>query len=228
MLGKPVEIVDTTLAPTMEVANSTNGHNSHSLPSFSSGMHQLELIDLHTHEILSIVDPSDEVVSLPSTNTEYVSVIPSVSSTSHFSSEEPLGATSSGSDAQRSTGSGEQRNGSVLHVDLVSISSDVPNGSEETSSSVSRRNTRRPFWDTFSRHSSRTVDSALIHSSVDNNGVGYQDRWLLDIGDHTYGDSAEDDSFYLRRRRHGLNGVSWHSRSEVILLSSSISQVITC
>ncbi|CAL9764744.1 unnamed protein product [Musa acuminata subsp. burmannicoides] len=215
MLGKPVEIVDTTLAPTMEVANSTNGHNSHSLPSFSSGMHQLELRDLHTNEILSIVNPSDEVVSLPSTNTEYVSVIPSVSSTSHFSSEEPLGATSSGSDAQRSTGSGEQRNGSELHVDLVSISSDVPNGSRETSSSVSRRNTRRLFWDAFSRHSSRTVDSSLIHSSADNNGLGYQDRWLLDIGDHTYGDGAEDDSFYSRQRRHGLNGVSWHSRSEI-------------
>ncbi|RWV83716.1 hypothetical protein GW17_00054644, partial [Ensete ventricosum] len=209
---KPVENIDNALATVSEVANCANG-SSHSSPSFSRSIHQPELGDLHANEI---VNPSDDVAGNHSTNMDYASVIPRLSSTLHFSSEDHLGATSSGSDAQTSTGSGEQRNGNLLHVDLVSVSSDVPSGSGEEISSVPRRNTRRHFWDAFSRRSSMTVDSATLSSTSENNGLGYQDRWLLDIDGHAFRDGVEDDSLYLRQRHHGLNGVSWHSRSEVI------------
>ncbi|CAD5171376.1 unnamed protein product [Musa acuminata subsp. malaccensis] len=208
---KPVDNVDAALATVSEVANCAND-SSHSSPSFSRSIHQPELGDLHANEI---VNPSDDVVGNHGTYTDYVSVIPRLSSTLHFSSEDHLGATSSGSDAQTSTGSGEQRNGSLLHVDLVSVSSDVPSGSGEEISSESRRNTRRHFWDAFSRHSSMTVDSTTLSSISENNGLGYQDRWLLDIDGHAFRDGVEDDSLYLRQRHHGLNGVSWHTRSEI-------------
>ncbi|XP_018681537.2 uncharacterized protein LOC103985168 isoform X3 [Musa acuminata AAA Group] len=147
---KPVDNVDAALATVSDVANCANG-SSHSSPSFSRSIHQPELGDLHANEI---VNPSDDVVGNHSTNTDYVSVIPRLSSTLHFSSEDHLGATSSGSDAQTSTGS-------------------------------------------------------------ENNGLGYQDRWLLDIDGHAFRDGVEDDSLYLRQRHHGLNGVSWHTRSEI-------------
>ncbi|WOK92144.1 E3 ubiquitin-protein ligase [Canna indica] len=211
---KAIENADSTLAPVSLVAKCTNEHGSCSSPKFSSSINQLELGDLHANETLSTVNPSNEVVSIPNRTMDYVPGIPISSTTSQFSSEEPLVANTFGSDASTSIESSEQRNGSVLHVDLVSISSDVPSGEGEISSE-SRRNTRRLFWDAFSRQTSRTVDSTPVLSSPDTSALGYQDRWLLDIGEAGFEDGVGDDSVYLRRRRRGLNGVSWHSRTQI-------------
>ncbi|XP_074588990.1 uncharacterized protein LOC141844910 [Curcuma longa] len=199
-----------TISPLCKVASCTSQHDSFSLLSFSSTTNQLQPGDLSANELLA---NSSESMSIPTSDTDHAP-LPSLSTTI-FPAEDLLVASSLGSDAPTSTGSIEERTGSVLHVDLVSLSSDVSSNPGETSSSESRRNTRRLFWDAFSRQSYRTLDSTSLFSSPENSDLGYQDRWLLDIGDHAFRDRDDDDSIYLRRRRHGLNGVSWHSRSEI-------------
>ncbi|KAG6471552.1 hypothetical protein ZIOFF_068995 [Zingiber officinale] len=200
-----------TVSPLCKVANCTSQHDSFSLLSFASSTNQLQPLDLSANEILA--NPY-ESVSIPTSDTDHVPTLPSVSTTI-FPAEDLLVASSLGSDAPTSTRSSEERTGSVLQVDLVSLSSDVSSNPGERSSSESRRNTRRLFWDAFSRQSYRTLDSTPLFSSPENSDLGYQDRWLLDIGDRAFRDRDDDDSIYLRRRRHGLNGVSWHSRSEI-------------
>lgn len=208
----PSTSIQSTDTVSNKVANCTSEHGSFSLQSFSNSTNQLQPGVLSANEILAI----PESLSIPTTDTDHVLTLPSLSTTT-FPAEDLLVASSFSSDAPTSTGSSEERTGSVLHVDLVSLSSDVSSDLGETSSSESQRHTRRLFWDAFARQSYRTLDSTSLFSSPENSNLGYQDRWLLDIDDHAFRDRDDDGSIYLRRRRHGLNGVSWHSRSEVIL-----------
>ncbi|XVE98470.1 hypothetical protein REPUB_Repub03eG0109300 [Reevesia pubescens] len=108
--------------------------------------------------------------------------------------------------------------GSVLHVDVVSISSNIlSGGSADTSNREARRNSRRLFWDAFSRRSSRRLNdsSSIFLSTDDSDDARFDDRWLLDFsGDFFYGGAAGD-SGYLSSRIHSLNERRRHSRSEI-------------
>lgn len=222
----PSTSIQSTDTVSNKVANCTSEHGSFSLQSFSNSTNQLQPGVLSANEILAI----PESLSIPTTDTDHVLTLPSLSTTT-FPAEDLLVASSFSSDAPTSTGSSEERTGSVLHVDLVSLSSDVSSDLGETSSSESQRHTRRLFWDAFARQSYRTLDSTSLFSSPENSNLGYQDRWLLDIDDHAFRDRDDDGSIYLRRRRHGLNGVSWHSRSEIrerLRSSLSNNDVQTC
>lgn len=120
---------------------------------------------------------------------------------------------------------GEQNGsgGSVLHVDAVSISSSIlssSSSSEITSNREARRNSRRLFWDAFSRRSSRrdnTDAQRFVFSTDDNDALGSHDRWLLDFGSGLLHDGVGSDSGYIGSRSRNQGGNEWrrHSRSEV-------------
>ncbi|EEF29874.1 uncharacterized protein LOC8275717 [Ricinus communis] len=117
--------------------------------------------------------------------------------------------------ANREQGQGDE---SVLHVDVVSISSSISSSSNaDTSTREARRNSRRLFWDAFSRRSSRRhLDSPTIVFSTDNNDdLLSHERWLLDFSGDMFDDGIGGDSGYLGSRIHSLNGRRRHSRSEI-------------
>uniref|UniRef100_A0A5B7A279 RING-type domain-containing protein n=1 Tax=Davidia involucrata TaxID=16924 RepID=A0A5B7A279_DAVIN len=113
---------------------------------------------------------------------------------------------------------GGQRSGSVLHVDVVSISSNILSSSTaEISSRETRRNSRRLFWDAFSRRSSRRHSDSrtFLFSTDDTDDLGSHDRWLLDFSGDFFDDGVGGDSGYLGSRTHSMNERRWHSRSEI-------------
>ncbi|GMI97624.1 hypothetical protein HRI_003431700 [Hibiscus trionum] len=108
--------------------------------------------------------------------------------------------------------------GSVLHVDLVSLSSNIlSSGSADTSNREARRNNRRLFSDAFSRRSFRRVDnsSSIFLSMDDDNDTGFDNRWLLDFNGDFFYDGAQGDSGYLSSRMHRLNERRRRSRLEI-------------
>ncbi|XVE71568.1 hypothetical protein DITRI_Ditri10aG0161600 [Diplodiscus trichospermus] len=108
--------------------------------------------------------------------------------------------------------------GSVLHVDVVSISSNILSGSSaDASNREARRNSRRLFWDAFSRRSSRRLNDSpsIILSTDDSDDIGVHDRWLLDFSGDFFYDGAQGDSGYLSSRIHSLSERRRHSRSEI-------------
>ncbi|XP_039039520.1 uncharacterized protein LOC120177441, partial [Hibiscus syriacus] len=111
-----------------------------------------------------------------------------------------------------------QEDGSVLHVDVVSISSNIlSGGSADTSSHEARRNSIRLFWDAFSRHSSRRLNDSpsIFLSTDDSDDIGFHDRWLLDFSGDFFYDGSGGDSGYLSSRLHSFNERRRHSRSEI-------------
>ncbi|XP_059637840.1 uncharacterized protein LOC132279814 isoform X2 [Cornus florida] len=111
-----------------------------------------------------------------------------------------------------------QRSGSVLQVDVVSISSNILSSSAaDISSREARRNSRRLFWDAFSRRSSRRHSDSrtLLSSADDSDDLESHDRWLLDFSGDFFDDGVGGDSGYLGSRTHNVNERRWHSRSEI-------------
>ncbi|KAM3714240.1 hypothetical protein ACJW30_01G319200 [Castanea mollissima] len=94
----------------------------------------------------------------------------------------------------------------------------IPSGSnaDEGNREV-RRNSRRLFWDAFSRRSSRrNSDSpAILLSTDDTDDLGSHDRWLLDLSGDFFDDGVGSDRGYLGSRIHRLNEQRRHSRSEI-------------
>ncbi|XVE63601.1 hypothetical protein DITRI_Ditri07aG0032800 [Diplodiscus trichospermus] len=109
-----------------------------------------------------------------------------------------------------------QGDGSVLHVDVVSISSNIlPGGSADTSNRAARRNSRRLFWDAFSRRSSRRLNDSpsIFFATDDSDDTGFHDRWLLDFSGDSFYDGIDSGS--LSSRIHSLNERRRHSRLEI-------------
>ncbi|KAG9456209.1 hypothetical protein H6P81_000717 [Aristolochia fimbriata] len=109
-------------------------------------------------------------------------------------------------------------NENVLQVDVVSISSNIlaPSSSAEINSQEARRNSRRLFWDAFSRRSSRrhSGSSSLVLSSDDSDDtVGSRDRWLFDFNGDVFNNGFGDDSAYLSNRSRTPYERRW-SRSQ--------------
>ncbi|XWS70785.1 hypothetical protein CRYUN_Cryun03dG0079000 [Craigia yunnanensis] len=112
----------------------------------------------------------------------------------------------------------DQGDGNVLHVDVVSISSNILSGSSaDTINREARRNSRRLFWDAFLRRSSRRLNDSpsIFLSTDDSDDIGFHDRWLLDFSGDFFYDGAGGDSGYLSSRIHSLNERRRHSRSEI-------------
>ncbi|PIN16112.1 hypothetical protein CDL12_11240 [Handroanthus impetiginosus] len=106
----------------------------------------------------------------------------------------------------------------LLHLDLVSISSNFLSGSTaEINSRESRRNSRRLFWDALSRHSFRRHSDSprFVFAAGLSDDVGSGDRWLLDIGGDLHHDGAVHDLDPFGARINRRNGRRWLLRSEV-------------
>lgn len=102
---------------------------------------------------------------------------------------------------------------------MVTISSNIISSSnaDEGNREV-RRNSRRLFWDAFSRRSSRRNSDSptILLSTDDTDDLGSHDRWLLDLSGDFFDDGVGSDRGYLGSRIHRLNEQRRHSRSEVI------------
>ncbi|XP_024024486.1 uncharacterized protein LOC21389849 [Morus notabilis] len=108
--------------------------------------------------------------------------------------------------------------GGLLQVDVVSISSNVlSNSNPDASNREARRNSRRLFWDAFSRRSSRRlIDSpTIVFSMDDNEELGSHDRWLLGFSGDFFDEGNGIDSRYLGSRIPYSSERRRHSRSEV-------------
>ncbi|KAK4379517.1 hypothetical protein RND71_001379 [Anisodus tanguticus] len=88
----------------------------------------------------------------------------------------------------------------VLHVDVVSISSNILSdiGSQET-----RRNSRRLFWDAISRRSLRRHSDSptIVFATGHADDLGSRDRWLIDLNGDLHYDGVGFDSGYGAGRR---------------------------
>ncbi|KAK6121594.1 hypothetical protein DH2020_044653 [Rehmannia glutinosa] len=105
--------------------------------------------------------------------------------------------------------------GDLIHLDLVSISS---NFLSEINNRETRRNSRRLFWDALSRRSFRRHNSdspSIVFATGVADDVESHDRWLLDFsGDFHYNGGGRDfDSFSARLHRR--NERRWLLRPEV-------------
>ncbi|XP_022932117.1 E3 ubiquitin-protein ligase RNF12-B-like isoform X1 [Cucurbita moschata] len=114
-------------------------------------------------------------------------------------------------------------------VDMVGVSSNVLSTSSTDASNLeARRNSRRLFWDAFSRRSFRRhSESPFVFPSNSFSNTGDQDRWLLDISGDFIDDEASGDSRRFSSRIHVLNEQQRNSRSQVQLwerIRSSLSE----
>lgn len=111
-----------------------------------------------------------------------------------------------------------RRDGSVLLVDVVSISSSIlSSNNADIGNREARRNSRRLFWDAFSRRSSRrSSDSpAIVFSTDDTDDLGSHDRWLLDFSGDFFNDGLRGDSGYSDTISHNMSERQRQSRSEI-------------
>ncbi|PQP98307.1 hypothetical protein Pyn_22018 [Prunus yedoensis var. nudiflora] len=111
-----------------------------------------------------------------------------------------------------------EEDGSILHVDVMSISSNLLSRSNaDASNREARRNGRRLFWDAFSRRSSRRfIDSpTILLSTDDTEDLGFHDRWLLGLSGDFFDDGIGADSGYQGNRIPNSSERRRHSRSEV-------------
>lgn len=107
----------------------------------------------------------------------------------------------------------------VLHVDVVSISSNMLSsniadiGSQET-----RRNSRRLFWDAISRRSLRRHSDSptIVFATGHADDVGSRDRWLIDLNGDLHYDGVGFDSGYGAGRNYRRSEQRQTTRSEVI------------
>ncbi|KAL2481246.1 Uncharacterized protein Adt_34212 [Abeliophyllum distichum] len=110
-----------------------------------------------------------------------------------------------------------RQDASALHVDLVSVSSNILSSSYAEISSSEARSNRRLFWDAFSRRSSRrhTDSRAIASSSDDSDHSRSRDGLLLDFSGDFFNDGAGGDLRSYGSRTQGVNERPWHSNSEI-------------
>ncbi|KAK9100446.1 hypothetical protein Scep_023876 [Stephania cephalantha] len=185
----------------------------------SSSLHCHELEDIHTDGLLT----SENLTS--STRGVHVvdaSSVPGVADSSATPTQDDIAQPEASRHPEHFMSSMRQdrRNGNILHVDVVSISSEAFFSSTgEISNREVRRNSRRLFWDAFSRRSSsRHSDyQTILLSSEDTNDPGSHDRWLLDFSADLFEEEDGNDTGFSGGRSHSINQGRWRSRSEYIL-----------
>ncbi|KAF8393089.1 hypothetical protein HHK36_021330 [Tetracentron sinense] len=185
----------------------------------SSSMPFQELGDSFTDRVSPVENCVDEDMGIHNSDSYSVPVVSDSPVTLQLLGDESAQeATSPGLGFLMPNRQREMRSGSVLHVDVVSISSNILSSTTgEVNSREARRNSRRLFWDAFSRRSSRrhSESPTMVFSTDDTDDLGSHDRWLLDISGDLFEDGVGDDSGYLGGRGHGMHERRWQSRSEI-------------
>ncbi|XP_048233850.1 uncharacterized protein LOC8266661 isoform X2 [Ricinus communis] len=102
----------------------------------------------------------------------------------------------------------------LLLVDVVSIHSNILS---EISNREARRNSRRTFWDAFSRNSFRwNSDSpTIVFTTSHADDLASHGRWLLDNSGDLHYDGATYESRYSSIRSTRRSGRRWQSRYEM-------------
>ncbi|KAJ9171143.1 hypothetical protein P3X46_014545 [Hevea brasiliensis] len=107
----------------------------------------------------------------------------------------------------------------VLLVDVVSIHSNILSSSiAEISNREARRNTRRMFWDAFSRNSFRQnsdLPTIVFTTTSHADDLGSHDRWLLDFSGDLHYDGSGSESRYPGTRSDRRSGRQRQSRFEM-------------
>ncbi|KAL5985551.1 hypothetical protein ACLOJK_027536 [Asimina triloba] len=184
----------------------------------STSMPQQQLERMHEDGLTSSDNHSNETLGINNSTSNAVSPVSNPSATRHPLGDESIRDATPGFGFLLPTIQREQRNGSVLHVDVVSISSSIlPSSSGDISSREARRNSRRLFWDAFSRRSSRRITDSptIVFSTEDADDLGYHDRWLLDFSGELFDGGVRDDSRFLSSMRYSTYERQRQSRSEV-------------
>ncbi|KAL3535951.1 hypothetical protein ACH5RR_004412 [Cinchona calisaya] len=115
----------------------------------------------------------------------------------------------------------------VLQVDVMTVSSNMSSSSSaELSNHDARRNSRRLFWDAFSRRSSRrnTDSRSLLFTTDDPDGLESHDRWLLDFNGDFFDDGIGGDSRPYASNNQNTNERQWRSSSEMWERSRDVGQ----
>ncbi|XP_016475202.1 uncharacterized protein LOC107796892 [Nicotiana tabacum] len=106
----------------------------------------------------------------------------------------------------------------VLHVDVVSISSNILSRSiADIGSRETRRNSRRLFWDAISRRSLRRDSDSptIVFATGHADDLGSRDRWLINLSGDLHYDGVGFDSGYGTGRNHSRSEQRQPTRSEV-------------
>ncbi|KAJ8634878.1 hypothetical protein MRB53_009145 [Persea americana] len=188
--------------------------------SCSSSMPGQELGQAYANGLSSVQSQTGEIPCISNSGTSSVSVVPDSPLISGLLRDElhrEAALPSSSGFLQSTARPSELRNGSVLHVDVATLSSDVlPSSTVEVSSHEARQNSRRLFWDAFSRRSSRRNNDSptIIFSTEDTENVGSHTRRIIDFSGNLFDDGIGDLG-YRSSRGHSPYERRWHSRSEI-------------
>lgn len=139
-------------------------------------------------------------------------------SSSHVHSDSTHLTTDSSSGFLVSNSDQDLASGAQLHLDLVSISSNLLSDSvAELSRGEGRRNSRRLFWDTLSRHSFRRhADSPTIVIATGlADELESRDRWFFDFNGDLHSSVMDRDIDTLGARLRRRNERRWLLRSEI-------------
>ncbi|KAK9029617.1 hypothetical protein V6N11_026727 [Hibiscus sabdariffa] len=183
----------------------------------SSILSPLELEDSHSHRI-PVENQLGEATTVHNSGSPPASRASELETSHLLGGESILESMPSGlgflvSNMERGRG-----DGSVLHVNLVNLSSNIlSGGTADTSNREARRNSRRLFSDAFSRRSFRGIDNSpsIFLSVDDDDDTGFDNRWLLDFNGDFFYDRAPGGSGYLSSRIHRLNEQRRRSRLEI-------------
>ncbi|KAK9130528.1 hypothetical protein Sjap_011015 [Stephania japonica] len=183
----------------------------------SSSLHCDELEDIHTDGLLTSENLTTSTRGVHGVDT---SSVPGVADSSATPTQDDIVQPEASRQPEHFMSSMRQdgRNGNILHVDVVSISSEAFFSSTgEISNREVRRNSRRLFWDAFSRRSSRRHSDyqTILLSSEDTDDLGSHDRWLLDFSADLFEEGDGIDTGFSGGRSHSINQGRWRSRSEL-------------
>ncbi|CAA7408047.1 unnamed protein product [Spirodela intermedia] len=91
----------------------------------------------------------------------------------------------------------QRRGGSILHLDIVTLSSSAVSGNSGYSRNRdARRNGRRLFWEAFSRRGSERDDGPplIFFSTEGTDDFASHDQWLLDLSSDVFGNETGEGS----------------------------------
>ncbi|KAK2979186.1 hypothetical protein RJ640_027023 [Escallonia rubra] len=184
----------------------------------SSSSSQQELGDPFSDE-MSVENHLSEVNAVHDSDSSTAAIVAESQVTSDSLTDDPLQeAIPSGLGFLVSGREQGRRDEGVIQLDVVSITSNILSSSTaDTSNREARRNSRRLFWDAFSRRSSRRHSDSrtFVFSTDDSDDIGPNDRWLLDFSGDFFDDGIGGETGYLGSRSHSINERRWHSRSEI-------------
>ncbi|KAI4335617.1 hypothetical protein L6164_014249 [Bauhinia variegata] len=168
---------------------------------------------------ISLENPMGAVLAVQNSVSNPVSHVSNLPVTSQLPENEPRhGSIPSGLGLIVSNREGGQGSENVLHLDVVTISSNTLSDSNaDASDHDARRNGRRLFWDSFSQRSSRRLGDSptIVFSAGDTDDPGSHDQWLLDLSGDFSNDGVGGESGYIGSRIHRLDERMRHSRSEI-------------